>query len=195
MGFKPRWELREVQGLDGEVPYDGIDTIGVVSKTLWTVLGDIGSRAHDVLVLASQLTSVDKGFTFLVAWGHVVDVRVVFETRVPEIKLIPTSTGSNDERIETFDEFVNFLVWDDEVARVIWVQVEVEEAEAVGECIASVVTDVLFDAVSYDLWGYFQRSASLFGQGLYTLGSLDNLLFAPDSEKVVIFDSGFLKPL
>lgn len=67
VGFKPRWELREVQGLDGEVPYDGIDTIGVVSKTFWTVLGDIGSRAHDVLVLASQLTSVDKGLAFLVA--------------------------------------------------------------------------------------------------------------------------------
>lgn len=122
-------------------------------------------------------------------------MRVVFETWVPEIKLIPTGTGSHDEGIETFDEFVNFLVWNDEVARVVGVQVEVEEAEAVGECIASIVTDVLFDAVSDDLWGYFQRSASFFGQGLYTFGSLDNLLFAPDSEKVVIFDSGFLKAL
>ena len=86
-----------------------------------------------------------------------------------------------------------FFDGDNEVTGIVLVHVQVEEAESVGECITSVVSDVLLDTGCSSFRGDFQSSPSFIGEGLDSLGCCDDFLFWADSEKIVVFDAGFVK--
>ena len=113
-------------------------------------------------------------------------MRVVFETWVLEVELIPTASGSYGEGVDGLYKFKYFFVWYDQAPGIVRVQIEIQEAEAIGECIASVVPDVVFNAVSHRREVDRECSPAFFGEGFYTFTGLDDFIIGAYPEEVMV---------